>query len=72
MKRTYASTRLRLYPHPDVESRLLRPSIMHNADDVSVRNTDDAPGTISCTNRDVRSYQRKDSGSRADEKEYPR
>ena len=31
MKRTYASTRLRLYPHPDVQSRLLRPSIMHNA-----------------------------------------
>ena len=31
MKRKYASTRLRLYPHPDVQSRLLRPSIMHNA-----------------------------------------
>ena len=43
MKRKYASTRLRLYPHPDVQSRLLRPSIMHNADGVSVRNTDDAP-----------------------------
>ena len=42
MKRTYASTRLRLYPHPDVQSRLLRPPIMHNADGVSVRNTDDA------------------------------
>ena len=42
MKRTYASTRLRLYPHPDVQSRLLRPSIMHNADGASVRNTDDA------------------------------
>ncbi len=43
MKRAYASTRLRLYPHPDVQSRLLRPSIMHNADDVIVPNTDPAP-----------------------------
>ena len=32
MKRKHASTRLRLYPHPDVQSRLLRPSAMHNAE----------------------------------------
>jgi hypothetical protein len=49
MKRTCASTRLRLYPHPDVQSRLLRPPIMHNADGVSVRNTDDVPGKLSST-----------------------
>ena len=39
MKRTYVSTHLRLYPHPDVQSRLLRPSIMHYVDDGSDRHS---------------------------------
>jgi len=39
MTRTYASTRLRLYPHPDVQSRLLRPSIMHCSDGGSDRHS---------------------------------